>query len=63
MHSNDIIHHDLKPQNILVSRGVVKIGGFGLSRAIDDNIMLSTQVSYHMYEYNLCVCVLNYCSC
>jgi serine/threonine protein kinase len=36
LHSNDLIHRDLKPGNLLVSpRWVVKIADFGTSRLLD----------------------------
>lgn len=40
LHDNNIVHGDLKPQNLLVaSDGTVKIGDFGLSKMIDENEM------------------------
>ncbi|XP_068202796.1 cyclin-dependent kinase 4-like [Palaemon carinicauda] len=45
LHSNRVIHRDLKPQNILVDRaGRVKIADFGLARIYDFNMRLTTQV-------------------
>ena len=32
MHSNGVSHRDIKPQNILIKEGIVKIADFGLSR-------------------------------
>ena len=40
LHDNNIVHGDLKPQNILVaSDGLVKLSDFGISKIIDDGEM------------------------
>lgn len=61
MHVNHIVHRDLKPQNILVSRDGrrIKIADFGLSRQIQANAVLSTQVTdvlsnTKIHTYNIC---------
>ncbi len=39
MHSKNVFHRDLKPQNILInSSGVVKIADFGLGRIIGSRL-------------------------
>ena len=38
MHQKDYIHRDLKPQNILIKKGEVKICDFGLALKSGKNI-------------------------
>jgi len=47
LHENGIVHRDLKPENLLCAqkkdgRLVVKIADFGLSKIVDDNVILAT---------------------
>lgn len=34
IHSQDMIHRDIKPDNVLISKGIIKITDFGLSKKI-----------------------------
>lgn len=44
LHEQNVIHRDLKPQNILLgAEGTIKIGDFGISREMGASHMAYTQ--------------------
>ncbi|KAG9103008.1 hypothetical protein FRC06_000503 [Ceratobasidium sp. 370] len=52
MHSNDIVHADLKPDNVLVGpQGQIKISDFGLSRIIKNIDPTSNKAHYGAEAY------------
>ena len=53
VHSLNILHRDLKTQNVLMNRKrtVLKIGDFGISKVLSSKITSAVTVShYYMYD-------------
>lgn len=45
MHNSDVRHRDIKPQNILIKDGIVKVADFGLSRFVERDTTTLTSMS------------------
>ncbi|KAG0356117.1 hypothetical protein BG005_004985 [Podila minutissima] len=50
MHSNGIMHRDMKPENLLITGDIVKIADFGLAREIKSKPPYTTYVSTRWYR-------------
>ncbi|KAK1576852.1 hypothetical protein Q3G72_016996 [Acer saccharum] len=50
MHRKGYFHRDLKPKNLLVSRGLIKIGDMGSAKEINSNQPLTDCVTTHWYR-------------
>ena len=45
-----IVHRDMKPENILVKDGILKIADFGLARPTHDANLLESSVGTPLYQ-------------
>lgn len=50
MHSHDIVHCDLKLENIFLANGVIKIGDFGMSQVMKPGQICSTPAGSGLYR-------------
>ncbi len=57
-HENQVLHRDLKPQNLLINRkGELKLGDFGLARAFGVPVnTFSNEVSHARQMYEVIIC-------
>ena len=57
LHSKHILHRDVKTQNILIKEGVLKLGDFGISKALADDDELATTACGTLYFMSPEVCI------
>ncbi len=48
----NILHRDLKPQNILIHEKIIKIVDFGFCKQLDTNSMAKTMLGSPIYMVN-----------
>lgn len=49
LYENDVLHRDIKPQNILIHDNSIKISDFGFAKAYEENELLSTFCGSPLY--------------
>jgi len=58
IHSKNILHRDLKPKNILLTkRNVIKIGDFGISKMLDHTFDMAKTATGTPYYLSPEVCL------
>ncbi|KAL0224722.1 hypothetical protein RCL1_002634 [Eukaryota sp. TZLM3-RCL] len=46
LHARSVLHHDIKPANLLVCNGKLKVSDFGTARTISNNTVKNVSVTY-----------------
>lgn len=52
-HENSIIHRDIKPQNIIITKqGIAKVADFGIARSVDSSTIVNTKEMIGSVHYS-----------
>lgn len=51
IHSVNIIHRDIRPKNIFLSKDTVKLGNFCFSKCIENRLEKSNKTDLNFYSY------------